>query len=86
MGGCNMRTQAQEVEESPSVEAVARKQLVETVLDCSHKSMCVSDVKSVVPSGVYKWSINPIFNPYLIYSHTPLEHDNTVPFSGKFVN
>jgi hypothetical protein len=25
----------------------------------------------VVPSGVYKWSINPISNPYPVYSHTP---------------
>jgi hypothetical protein len=34
--------------------------------------MCVSDLRSVVPSGVYKWSINPISKPYPVYSHTPL--------------
>jgi hypothetical protein len=32
--------------------------------------------KSVVPSGVYKWSINPISNPYPVYSYTPLNDDS----------
>jgi hypothetical protein len=33
--------------------------------------MCVSDLQSVVPSGVYKRAINPFPNPNPIYSHTP---------------
>jgi hypothetical protein len=37
-----------EAEESPSVEAVARKRLVETAIDCSHESVCVSDQFRVV--------------------------------------
>jgi hypothetical protein len=34
--------------------------------------------KSVVPSGVYKWSINPFTNPYPVYSHTTLTRDSIV--------
>jgi hypothetical protein len=33
MGNCDMKTRVQEAEESPQVEAVARKGLVETVID-----------------------------------------------------
>jgi hypothetical protein len=38
--------------------------------------VCVSDLQSVVPSGVYKWSIDPICNPYPVYSHTTLNREN----------
>jgi hypothetical protein len=43
----------QEAEESPSVEAVARKRLVET--NRLRTLVCVSGLESVVPCGVYKW-------------------------------
>jgi hypothetical protein len=46
-------------------KSVARKWLVETVIDC----VCVSDLQSAVPNGVHKWSINPFINPYPVYSH-----------------
>jgi hypothetical protein len=35
-GGCCKRVWVREAEESPSVEAIARKRLVESVLDCGH--------------------------------------------------
>jgi hypothetical protein len=38
--------------------------------------VCVSDLQSIVPSGVYKGSINPFTKPYPIYIHTPLNHGN----------
>jgi hypothetical protein len=33
MGSCDKRTSAQEAEGSPSVEAIARKWLVQTIID-----------------------------------------------------
>jgi hypothetical protein len=29
-------------------------------------------------SHLYNWSINPLKNPFPIYNHTPLNHDNLV--------
>jgi hypothetical protein len=53
-----------EAEESPLVEAVARKRLMETEIDLGRWSV------RVVLSGVYKRSINPFTNPYPVYNHT----------------
>jgi hypothetical protein len=38
--------------------------------------VCVSELSSVVLSGVHKWLINPISNPYAVYSPTPPNRDN----------
>jgi hypothetical protein len=44
-GGCDKKTWVWEAEESSSVEAIAMKRLVETVIDCGHKSVCQWTVK-----------------------------------------
>jgi hypothetical protein len=41
-----------EAEELPSAEAIARKRPVEAVIDCSHESVSVSGLYSVVPSSI----------------------------------
>jgi hypothetical protein len=68
-----------------SVKSVARKRLVETAIDCNHESVCVSELYSVVSSGV---STNPFTNRYPLYSHAPLIRDNIVVLNchdyGKF--
>jgi hypothetical protein len=37
--------------------------------------LSVAFVIVVVPSGVYKWSINPFINPNPAYNHPPLREN-----------
>jgi hypothetical protein len=69
-----------EAEESALLEAIARERLVKThragrgladaVVICELWRLAVALQQLVVPSHVYKWSINPYTNPKPIYSHT----------------
>jgi hypothetical protein len=80
-GGCDQRTWEREAEESPLLEAVARVRLVKTqqagkglacaVVNCEVWRLEIALWLLSVPSGVHKWSINPISNPYPVYSHAP---------------
>jgi hypothetical protein len=56
-------TSAREAEESSLLEAVVRERLLET-------AGWVAVLLLVVPSGVYKWSINSIPTPCPVYSRT----------------
>jgi hypothetical protein len=74
------RTSARETEESPLFEAIVRKRLVKTqqarkglafpVVICELWRLAIALYLLVVPSRVYKWSINPFTNLNLVYSHT----------------
>jgi hypothetical protein len=78
-GGSEDRTWAHEAEESALLEAVAREQLVkpqqagkglvDAVVIRELWTLAVALQVLVVPSGVYKWSINPFPNPNHVYSH-----------------
>jgi hypothetical protein len=77
-GGCEDRTWARVAEESPLLEAIARKRLM-TQQAAGRLSGCCGDlwsveisdnaVVTVVPSGVYQWSVNPFTNPHPVYNH-----------------
>jgi hypothetical protein len=50
------------------------------VVICEVRRLEVALCLLVVPSDVYKWSINPLTNSYLVYSHT---HRNRNNVKGK---
>jgi hypothetical protein len=68
-----------EAEEFPLLAAVARERLVKTqqagkrlavaAVICELLRLAVALQLFLVPSRVYKWSINPLPNPNPVYSH-----------------
>jgi hypothetical protein len=75
------RTWARETEESPLLTCVKRKRLLETLravedlmfaaVICEVCRSAIALCLLVVPSAMYKWSINPFTSPYPVYSHAP---------------
>jgi hypothetical protein len=64
-------------EEQPLLGTATKQRLVKVIWEVFNvewflvwKSARVLQLP-VVPSRVYKWSINPLSNPYPVYSHTP---------------
>jgi hypothetical protein len=74
-GGCEERTWAFEIEESPLLEAVAREWLVKTQqagkgLACAVVVCELWRLAVVLQLRVCKWSVDPFTDPNAVYSHS----------------
>jgi hypothetical protein len=67
--GSGMNTEA---EEFPLLEAIPRKQLVETSVICKVWRLAMALCLSEVIICVLKWSVNQVINPNPICSHSYL--------------
>jgi hypothetical protein len=51
-------------------ESPVENQLAGAVIICKVCRLAIALLLIVIPSGAYKWSINPFTNPHPVYSHT----------------